>query len=108
METSMRCGGEERAAAITKVLESVARKESAASRVLEAQGDRLRAILDGTASGDETLTQADAAMQATIERLIRLEQGQQSKLALLTDQLRCACAREQSENCEPARVGDNA
>lgn len=81
-----------RCQAITDVIESVALEQTALSHILNAEGEKLQAVI-GSRCGMDTLLKTNDSIKSMVESITRLEIVLQSKLNLFE---KCIC-----DNCFP-------
>lgn len=74
--------------AITDIIESVALEETALSHILNAEGEKLQAVIAINGVSAETLLATNKSVKAMVDAVTRLEVVLQSKLALFED---CIC-----------------
>ncbi|MEG0275956.1 MAG: hypothetical protein RR630_02905 [Coprobacillus sp.] len=74
--------------AITDIIESVALEETALSHILNAEGEKLQAVIAIKEVNAETLLATNKSVKAMVDAVTRLEVVLQSKLALFED---CIC-----------------
>lgn len=74
--------------AITDIIESVALEETALSHILNAEGEKLQAVIAITNVDADTLLATNKSVKAMVDAVTRLEVVLQSKLALFED---CIC-----------------
>lgn len=80
-----------RCQAITDIIESVALEQTALSHILNAEGEKLQAIIGTTDITPEELLDANKSVQSMVEAITRLEMLLQSKLNLFGDALQADC-----------------
>ncbi|MEG0365822.1 MAG: hypothetical protein RR585_03240 [Coprobacillus sp.] len=76
--------------AITDIIESVALEETALSHILNAEGEKLQAVIAISGVSAETLLATNKSVKGMVDAVTRLEVVLQSKLALFED---CICER---------------
>lgn len=77
-----------RSQAITDIIESVALEQTALSHILNAEGEKIQAIVIKAKTGDEMLA-VNKSVQSMVNAVTRLEMVLQAKLELFSD---CACS----------------
>ncbi|MDD4422633.1 MAG: hypothetical protein PHD46_06325 [Eubacteriales bacterium] len=77
----------DRCDAITDIIESVALEQAALSHILNAEGEKLQAVIHSRCS-TETLLKTNCSVQSMVESITRLEIVLQSKLSLFE---KCLC-----------------
>lgn len=89
-----------RCQAITDIIESVAREQSALAEILEAESDKLNKIIEtGSVKSDELLD-ANKSVRAMVDSISRLELILQAKLSLFEDCICEECRHETSKTEE--------
>lgn len=77
-----------RCQAITDIIESVAREQSALAEILEAESDKLDKIIGTASVKPDELLEANKSVRRMIDSISRLELILQAKLGLFED---CIC-----------------
>ena len=77
--------------AITDIVESVALEQTALSHILNAEGEKLQAIIGTADITTEELLLANKSVQGMVESVTRLEMMLQSKLSLFSDVIGTSC-----------------
>lgn len=80
-----------RCQAITDIIQSVALEQTALSHILNAEGEKLQAIIALTDVTSEELLDANKSVQGMVEAITRLEMLLQAKLSLFGDALQAEC-----------------
>lgn len=83
--------GVTRQEAITDIIESVALEETALSHILNAEGEKLQAVIALVNVDAETLLKTNKSVKAMVDSITRLEVVLQSKLSLFED---CLCVED--------------
>ncbi len=78
--------------AVTDIIESVALEQTALSHILNAEGEKLQAVIAFDETKTEDLLKVNKSVQSMVNAIARLELILQSKLELFSD---CLC-----EECE--------
>ena len=73
--------------AITDLIESVALQETALSHILNAEGEKMQAIIGMEGTTTEDLLNLNKSVQLTVSAITRLEVILQSKLELFSSEL---------------------
>lgn len=81
----------ERCQAITDIIESVALEQTALSHILNAEGEKLQAIIATKDIKPDELLEANKSVQGMVEAITRLEMLLQSKLNLFGEALQDEC-----------------
>ncbi len=81
----------ERCQAITDIIMSVALEQTALSHILNAEGEKLQAIIATEDITPDELLDANKSVQGMVEAITRLEMLLQSKLSLFGDALQVDC-----------------
>lgn len=84
----------ERCQAITDIIESVALEQTALSHILNAEGEKLQAIIKMEDITTEELLKANKSVQSMVETITRLEMVLQAKLNLFEDSLTEPCPKK--------------
>lgn len=77
-----------RTQAITDIIESVALEQTALSHILNAEGEKIQAIVAEAQTGNEMLA-VNKSVQSMVNAVTRLEMVLQAKLELFSD---CVCS----------------
>lgn len=80
--------GIDRQDAITDIIESIALEETALSHILNAEGEKLQAVIALPSVDANTLLNTNKSVRAMVDSVTRLEVVLQSKLSLFED---CLC-----------------
>ncbi len=80
-----------RCQAITDIIESVALEQTALSHILNAEGEKLQAVIKIDDITPEELLDTNKSVQGMVEAITRLEMLLQSKLSLFGDALQVEC-----------------
>lgn len=80
-----------RCQAITDIIESVALEQTALSHILNAEGEKLQAIIATVDITPEEMLAANKSVQSMVEAITRLEMLLQAKLGLFSDALTEDC-----------------
>lgn len=83
--------GIKREEAITDIIESIALEETALSHILNAEGEKIQAVLKLPNVDAETLLKTNKSVKGMVDAVTRLEVILQSKLAVFED---CICVEE--------------
>ncbi|MGL5973061.1 MAG: hypothetical protein ACRCZK_05075 [Oscillospiraceae bacterium] len=81
-----------RCQSVTDIIESVALEQTALSHILNAEGEKLQAVIKNPASTTTDLLAVNKSVQSMVSSITRLEMILQGKLELFND---CIC-----EKCE--------
>ena len=80
-------GESTRSQAITDIIESVALQETALSHIINAEGEKMQAIIGMEDISSDELLEPNNSVQTMITAILRLEIIIQSKLELFSDEL---------------------
>ncbi len=80
-------GESTRSQAITDIIESVALQETALSHIINAEGEKMQAIIGMEDISSDELLELNNSVQTMITAILRLEIIIQSKLELFSDEL---------------------
>ncbi len=80
-------GESTRSQAITDLIESVALQETALSHIINAEGEKMQAIIGMEDISSDELLELNNSVQTMITAILRLEIIIQSKLELFSDEL---------------------
>ncbi len=81
----------DRCQAVTDIIESVALEQAALSHILNAEGEKLQAVIATTDVTTETLLNTNKSVRSMVNAVARLELILQSKLELFEDCLCVTC-----------------
>lgn len=87
-----------RVQAITDIIESVALEQTALSHILNAEGEKLQAIIGDTEATSTDVLEANRSVKSMVDSITRLEMILQAKLDLFEESLNI---REEDEEEEP-------
>lgn len=73
--------------AITDLIESIALQETALSHILNAEGEKLQAVIKTTNVTNDVLLKTNKSVQSMVNAITRLEMILQSKLELVSCQI---------------------
>lgn len=68
--------------AVGDIIESIAMQEMSLAHILNAEGEKLQAIIDSSTATPEQMLQANQSVKTTINAISRLEMQLQAKLDL--------------------------
>ncbi len=80
-----------RCQAITDIIQSAALQQTALSHILNAEGEKLQAIIGMPDMTADTMLEANKSVQNMVESITRLEMLLQAKLSLFGDALELDC-----------------
>ncbi len=83
-----------RCQAITDLIQSVALEQTALSHILNAEGEKIQAVLADDEVTPELLLKTNKSVQGMVEAITRLEMLLHSKLHLFGDALQEECEKE--------------
>lgn len=86
--TTLRCQ------AITDIIESVALEQTALSHILNAEGEKLQAVIAMEDVTNEDLLEVNKSVKGMVESITRLEMLLQAKLGLFEDYFDIVCPDE--------------
>lgn len=70
--------------AVADIIESIAMEEKSIAHILNAESEKLKAIIDNPASTARDLILANRSVKSTVDTVIQLESGLKGKLELFT------------------------